>query len=519
MSFNSALNDEQWLQLLEEVARAYNEVTLSRGYSYFKQQFVTSLSISEDRVIQAKVTGSENYKVTLHLNKFRSSSCSCPVHTSCKHLAAVMMELADRMGYPASQIVNAKGHLQRTHSIAASKSVVKELPGMDVFSWHSFLDSFTSPIKPSYDRAIYTEALRSQVHSIQKDNVPFSAMDWVYFELHQELFILRKIKEQSVQGGTSYFTSSLLYRMYDEIHAWLQHKSALFNFTLAGERLQQTLGYMRQQMAEEKGHKYLEYGLYTTIWRYWIAPDPEANRWAEQEINDINKQTTESTSASLYAAKALLYLHQSKSSEAWAALEDSGMLKEAPASLFLPFLSHISVSQDWASLLDWLMKTSSYFYGQRVKEIDAYMGYWKEAVAHLPEAEKHLWEVLEGMLPHSTQIIEDVLYEQQKWKAWVEMQILQGHDPLYHRVSVIQPIEKAAPDLLLPYYHQSIEHYVALKNRRDYKLAVKLLKRLKKVYLKMKQIQRWERFLTHFTDRHSRLRALQEEMKKGKLLE
>jgi hypothetical protein len=212
-------------------------------------------------------------------------------------------------------------------------------------------------------------------------------------------------------------------------------------------------------------------------------------------------------------------MHQSRSGEAWAALEASGTLAKAPASLFLPFLNHLSNSRDWGDLVDWLIKTASHFYGPRTKEFNAYMGYWKEAVEHNPEAEKLLWNVLEGMLPHSSPIIENMLYEQRKWKPWVEMQIFQEYDPLHHRVSVLQPIEKEAPELLLPYYHQAIEHYVALKNRHDYKLAVKLLKRLEKVYKKMKQVERWNGFFTGFLGRHSRLRALQEEMKKGKLLE
>jgi tetratricopeptide (TPR) repeat protein len=307
--------------------------------------------------------------------------------------------------------------------------------------------------------------------------------------------------------------------MYDEIHAWLYQKSALFNFALSGERLKQTLSYVRQLLVEETGHTYLDYGLYTAIWKYWIAPSPDANDWVSQEINDIEQQTTDSISSSLSAAKAFLYLYQSRFSEAWEALEASGTLKKAPTTLFLPFLHHISGSRDWGNLVDWLLRTASYFYGQRNKELDAYIGCWKEAVAHYPEAEKHMWNVLEGMLPHSTLIIEDLLYEQRKWKPWLEMQIIKGHDPLYHRVSVLQPIEKEAPSLLLPYYHQAVEHYVTLKNRDDYKLAVRLLKKLEKIYHKIKQAERWERFFTGFMERHSRLRALQEEMKKGKLLE
>ncbi|GAA3412459.1 SWIM zinc finger domain-containing protein [Paenibacillus hodogayensis] len=517
MSANPPLNDEQWTQLLKYAADSFNEVTLSRGFQYFKQQYVTSLNIAENRAIQAKVTGHEDYKVTLLLEKLGSSYCTCPVHTCCKHQAAVMMELADRLGYPANQIVNAKQHLLRAAATPLAESLLKELPGMNVHGWYEFMNQATSLVIPGYDQGRYIATLREQLSNLMKGPTPLTGMDLIYFELHQLLFILRKVFELNAPGGSVHNFSHATYRLYDEVHDLLHQKAALFDFTLSEERLKQTLSCFRQQMAEE--NKYLEYGLYTAIWKYWIAPQPAADYWASQELDAIERQTANSDSPSLAAAKAFLYLHQGKSSEAWAALEASGTLAKAPASLLLPFLNLLSMSGEWRSLVDWLMRTASHFYGPMTKERLAYMEYWKEAVEHVPEAEDLLWNVLEGILPHSIKVIEDMLYERHNWKAWIEMQILQERDPFHHKVSVLQPIEKEAPELLLPYYHQAIEHYVALKNRREYKAAVKLLKRLAKVYKKMKQVERWDRFFARFMERNSRLRALHEELKKGKLLE
>jgi hypothetical protein len=517
MSSYPALNDGQWLKLLEQVAANFNEVTLSRGFTYYKQQRVAALSIT-DRVVQANVNDYEDYRVKLDIDKLVSSSCSCPVPTSCKHLAAVIMELADRLGYPASQIVNASHHMKRIHSMPSSGSMLKQLPNKDVTNWHVFLNAYTAHVKPAYDQVAFTNSLRYELQNIRKTAIPFSAVDWIYFDLHQELFILRKIKEQHAQVRVNDYTSSATYQMYDEINAWLLRKSALFNFTLSGERLKQTINYMRQQLAEETGHSYLDYGLYTKMWKYWIIPTPDADDWVSQEIDEIERQTSDATSSSISTAKAFLYLYQSRFNEAWEALDAGGSLQKAPTSLFLSFLDPIAESGDWESLVDWLLNTAPYYYGKRTKELDAYIGYWKKAAAHYPEADKHLWSVLNGMLPHSAWIIENLLYEQRKWKLWLELQIIKGHDPLYHRVSVLQPIATEKPNLLLPYYHQAIEHYVSLKNRHDYKLAVKLLKRLEKLYHKMKQIELWNHFFAGFIERHSRLRALQEEMKKGKLL-
>ncbi|MEW9701685.1 SWIM zinc finger domain-containing protein [Paenibacillus sp. SI8] len=512
------LNDEQWLKLLEAISVTFNEVTLSRGFTYYKQQRVASLSLSDNRTVLAKVDGSEDYSITLTLEKIQSSRCSCPVHTSCKHMAAVLMELADRMGYPVSQIVNAKHYLKRSTTISTAEQDLMQLPAKDVTGWHQFLHIFTSSIKPSYDQGYYSDMLRNHLQSLRKISLPFTDTDRIYFDLHQELFILRKIKEQHAQGGVSYFSSSFVYRLYDEIQAWLKQHSAAFRLTQSSERFAQTLSYLRQQMAEELRHTYQSYGVYTKLWKIGVTGHPEVEQWLTVEMDALKQLLSDSSSPSLKAAMAFMHLQASRSRDAWKALEESGTLKEAPVALFMPFLDHLDETQNGEDLLYWLQNSAPYFSGKKANDLNAYLGYWKRVIEHFPEAEEILWRILEEMLPHSLKPIEELVYEQRKWKIWVEMQIVQGHDPLYHRVSVLQPIEKESPHLLLPYYHQAVDHYVSLKNRHDYKLAVKLLKRLEKVYKRMKQAGRWEIFLAGFAERHSRLRALHEELKKGKLL-
>lgn len=521
MSSSPVLNDAEWLKLLEYVAEAYTDVTLSRGFTYFKQGQVVSLNITEARLVQAKVYGSDSYRVSLNLNKFREGSCTCPVHSTCKHQAAVMMELADRLGYPATQIMNAKMQLKRAAALATSESAIHQLPAMPVIGWHSFMDQYTVSIKPTYDQGIYAQQLRSQLSMLSKFTIPFSDRDQAFFDLHQELFLLRKIKEQNTQGGTSFFTSSAVYKVYDDILNWLKERASRLALADSDERLETTFAYIREQMAKQSGHSYQDFGVYTTLWKQWMAvAETAAQSFASREIEAIETETIDNSTLtpSLSATKAFLFLMQSKSKEAWAAFEACPSFKETPAYLFIAFLDHLQKILNWKELVNWLVQTAVFFNNPRTRELETYARYWQNAVVHFPEAEAMMWKVFENLLPRSYSLIENVLYEQGKWKAWLEMQILQGHDPLFHRVSVLQPIEKEAPQLLLPYYHQAVNHYVGLKNRHDYKAAVKLLKRLEKVYKKMKQPGLWETFIASFVERHSRLRALQEELRKGKLL-
>jgi tetratricopeptide (TPR) repeat protein len=521
MSTTTVLNDEEWLKLLEYVAEAYTDVTLSRGFTYFKQGQVVSLSISDARLVQAKVDGSEPYRISLNLNKFKDGSCTCPVHGACKHQAAVMMELADRLGYPATQIMNAKMQLKRAASQAVSESAILKLPSLSVSGWQQFLDQYTVSIKPTYDQGIYAQQLRSHLSTLTQVAIPFSDQDRAFFELHQALFLLRKIKGQNTQGGTSFFTSSAIYKIYDDILTWLKEHASQLALSESSERLETTFAYLRTQIAEQQGHSYQDFGVYAALWNEWMTSgNAAALAYAPKEVDAIDTELSDDAAAtpSLSAAKAYLYLLMSQSKKAWEALEDGPAFKDTPAYLFVTFFDHLQDTSNWEELVDWLTKTAVFFNNPRTRELDTYAKYWQKAVAHYPEAEELMWKAFESLLPRSYFLIENVLYEQGKWKAWLEMQILQGHDPLFHRVSVLQPIEKEAPQLLLPYYHQAVNHYVGLKNRHDYKAAVRLLKRLEKVYKKMKQPGHWDTFFAGFVERHSRLRALQEELRKGKLL-
>lgn len=518
MSSTPVLNDNQWSKLLEYVAETYNEVTLSRGFHFYKQQMVTSLIIAPElRKVHAVVEEfGEKCLVGIDLNQLKTSSCNCPVKTACKHVAAALMELADRQGYPASQIMNAKMALKRVAAQSSNVSTLEQLPGMTVDGWHKFMEHYTYHLKPSYDQWNYVELLRGQLANLKRTTIPFSEADQFYFDFHQRLFILRKIVEQNAQAGVTFYTAATVYHLSDELDDWLKEAVGALDGGRNGKRLTQTSAYLRAQMAIESPKKLHHFRVFSTFWAIGGAREESLTA---SEVAAFEAMEAAELSLSLCAGRALLYLHQSKSDEAWDVIASHASFKDAPSVLLIPFLAYLEHVQNWHEIVHWLRRLSSFYSGKRHHDIESYAAYWKVAVAHVPDADDQMWASFVELLPSTYRIIETFYYEQRKWKPWIEMQIAQGYDPFTHRVNVLQPIEKESPELLLPYYHQAVEHYIRLKNRHDYKSAVRLLKRLEKVYKKMKQPERWEAFFSRFVSRFSRLRALQEELKKGKLLE
>lgn len=220
----------------------------------------------------------------------------------------------------------------------------------------------------------------------------------------------------------------------------------------------------------------------------------------------------------LLLAKSWMHFFMKQDQEAWSFIQAASSVYYSRPNELLSFLQALFQGKEWARLIQWLVEIGPLLDNPRNNSMREYLYYWETAVEHLPEAEPQLWDTLVRMLPGSRAIYEETLHTYGKWQQWMDYQLNIGKDPLEFRVSVLQPIEKQAPEVLLPFYHQAVERYVLEKNRSSYKAAVKLLKRLAKLYKKMKQEERWELFLDTFAGRYSRLRALQEELRRGKLL-
>jgi hypothetical protein len=122
-------------------------------------------------------------------------------------------------------------------------------------------------------------------------------------------------------------------------------------------------------------------------------------------------------------------------------------------------------------------------------------------------------------LPYSFRVYDSFLFKQRGYDKWVELQAFIGAELPYLEKERVKEVQKQDPGALLPLYHQAIADNIELKNRASYREAVKLLKKLRTVYKKLGRLGDWERFLTLLLTQTKRLRAFQEECKRGKLID
>ena len=542
------IDDAQWHALIHNVAQHFDDLTIKRGFQYFKQGHVHQLTMPDATHIEAVVEGNENYSLHLNLDSFSSNHCSCPVPANCKHMIAVLLEYANLQERPVHALVNA-------HSSTMFKQVVKPSPHigpnrsatqtldrkveasaklkgqaslistLPISEWHDLFERCIGPLGMKIPNAQYAQSALASIRAIEPQLSP--VMELLY-QFHAHLFVLNKlvIPPQHQVNYSNYYmgfhAQVAADDMQDAIGQIVANELAIKSEPEQWGYIEDTLTMLRKQMlTEPQNLQYFLY-VYNQLWLKWIYPNLDDKKICLEELEYLQSAKDE-LGASLsrlpwMLTQSWMQFYLSQDEQAWALLKTADKIFNIHPEHLYPFLSILLKDEAWSRMNNWLVELGPLLSNHRNNKLSHYWTCWEATVLHLPEAEQSMWSTLISMLPHSRHIYEDKLLAHGKWKQWMDYQLSTGKEPLDFRVTVFQPIEKNAPELLLPFYHQAVERYIVQKNRDSYKQAVKLLKRLSKLYKKTKQEARWGLFITALATRNSRLRALQEELRRGKLI-
>lgn len=546
MQPNYAMNDAGWDKLISDVAYIFDDLTLKRGFQYYKQKKVRALRMISTQTILAFVEGKEDYSVAIELDSLSGSQCSCTEQKPCKHMAAVLMKHAESQERSVHLIANAKSAISRSKTEpsaapAVSGSSRRErleqlsllIPAGTLEQWREYMALQTAPLAQSVRNPSYTD---KALAAILETGLPLSPARRILFKLHALLFVLESLLKPGalhITGAAAstgysslgYYTSIAVSELQESITSHVKQALPVAAEPESWPLVKDTLAYLRREMLTESRERSREQPYYSIcydlIWRSWISPNAESPSIYSEELEALRQAEDELGAAgsrhALLLAESRMYFYLHDDRAAWELLGQASQRPGLYPGELMSFLAPLKEDGQWSRLAAWLRETGPLL-TSRLYNLREYAGYWDEAVQHMPEAEPLMWETLSGMLPLSREIYDDKLLAYEKWQEWMDYQLSSGKEPSDFRVSDLQPVEKNAPHLLLPFYHQAVERFVLEKNRHSYKAAVKLLKRLAKLYKKLKREERWEVFLESFIARYSRLRALLEELRKGKLI-
>ncbi|CRF28699.1 Uncharacterised protein [Mycobacterium tuberculosis] len=190
-------------------------------------------------------------------------------------------------------------------------------------------------------------------------------------------------------------------------------------------------------------------------------------------------------------------------------------LSKREARDFFLYLHHCYEKQDWNRMLAWLRWLLPVILRAQQEELRQFCQYWMEAAGRQTDDSEWV-SVMIALLPRTYNFYTSYLLKAQRYKAWIDLQLSNRVSPMNLYSVDLQTVEKQKPALVLPLYHQAVERCIAEKNRTAYKTATKLLKKLNALYKKLDRLNDWENYIYRLALKYSRLRALQEELRKGK---
>lgn len=261
---------------------------------------------------------------------------------------------------------------------------------------------------------------------------------------------------------------------------------------------------------------YLDWSsLYLTVWGRIFPASGKLGAEERTRLEELQSRAShDSTLSNIRSVLALFDFLDGKDEAALAILTAHSSL---PQDRYMYYVNHLYDQQAWSRLLVWLrgltrfLRRESYLLNQEIFPM------WIHAAEAQPE-EPGWIEWIKQLLPQSRDIYTIYLIENGDARQVAHMLLSQGHPIYYVDRDILRHLEKTDLRLVLPLYHQDAERYILEKNRQSYKQAVRLLKKLAGFYKKLKEQDRWQLYIGQLAERHSRLRAFQEELRKGKLI-
>lgn len=529
------LTREQVKQLGEQVLANMEAAIVERGYGYFSDGFVFNIRVEQNKLV-SDVQGSQVYHVTIDLGSFASSSCTCPYARLCKHIAATFFQAYSVFENPRAFMnkLHEPRPLAFTSSILAPayksnprarKNLAQPTvggaalaPESSIGEWWQFLTKWTRNLPAAMEASRASTELFSSY-----ENALGVASSWPddlaqLFSVHATLFHLHLLQAFATDYRHSHWTGDLTQtaeRLVEYLEGTLYDLDAERLWRDRRSHLQASYEKLKNWKHQDVTHLY---GLlaYRLIWTELLTQPG----WVDEELEALESCLRD---PALPAAKREQY--------AWLRGHFSVLRREddealrvwlrsvrLPLSFYMPYLKEFARNQEWQRCLAWINRIGPLIGRSEASEYRLVSAIWREALISLNRMDEY-GAGLKRFLPASYHDYAAHLYQQGEYRAWIDLQMTFQGLPLG---AADQPkreraIEEKEPHLLIPMLVRDINRLIEERNRTGYREAVKLLKKVRACFQKSNQQERWEQYIDRLAAKYSRLRAFQEELRRGNL--
>ncbi|AIW87136.1 MULTISPECIES: SWIM zinc finger family protein [Bacillus] len=470
------------------------------------------------------------YSVHIPIRNVTESYCDCFAPTQCQHMLAVLLSAASSFGQVGDVLTLFKNNTKpslppiRTARQVLQSSAFEE---MDYKSWQTYFENEYESFKKEQARLTYKQmyflmSLFTDFYTKLERKAPRIVAIHELFKLHAALYcfqkLLEEIQEFEANKLYSYHQPVNVVRLFvDKVESTVRDLKTEAIPEESKPILEETARLIHEAFFSTDAYTQERFFIYRHVWGELLRTEEqlqEEKQRIDTKINPLSKAL---------ASSHLLFLN----GEDVSAME---LLEKQPSSvvsLYFYWLEELLSAMEWDRGKDWL----SFTYKQ-VKEtiteqentvfiqdiVRLFVMMYETYATHTNE-QAGLEMILQELLPYSFTNYEQYVLAKKQYHAWTELQLLYGFEVIELLKEPLKDIEKEAPEAALPLYHHAAMEAIEERNRKSYKRAVRYLKKLRMLYKRLKRTDEWDAFIIHIANLHSRLRALQEELRRGKLID
>lgn len=507
--------------LVGKIRPYFGQTILMRGWDYYIHHAVDEFMYFDEECVTATVYGSEPYEVELNLRHFTRSMCDCPYDGYCKHMAAVLFEACESFLEEDPRYLLSPAPVEKSGQADKSSPALAAIKSTDnPEAWHKFFEKQTIAYDNMYSFRDYSNIFMKKLLPIGSK---WPETERLFYELNAVLFAMKKVDDHIAHlfqiyhydrysYGDHYRQSSIdLLNHMQVIMDRLKETKALESDT---NKLSGTIDYLAL-LAFPSQKSYVHWReAYVLFWSAFPLESEWVGKERERIADRINRGGASAEELDACLLAQMFFLIQKEEDREAMTLASDRMNRLQIKSFFI-YLNSFAERNQWDRLkawLEWLMPAAK----QSYQELDAYLHYWEQLVTALPDQEQAIKPVAVALLPRSYHYYSGYLLDRKKYDEWADLNIICGVSPLQIDKADYKQVESENIRYLLPLYHHAVEHLIMEKKRDSYKMAVRHLKKMDVLYRKLKQQERWMQYMAGLRKRYSRLRAFQEELKKGK---
>jgi hypothetical protein len=514
--------------LTKQMQMQADAATLEQGWAYYHKGNVREVELIDGLTVRASVKGNRLYITDLRLDHFAQSECSCGLK-SCKHMAAVLYNLYSPYGRPELLLQEMKRALlvrqrqQDAHAAKADrKAEMLAVPqeNSEPKEWHRFFVARYRGFAVSHQYS-FEMFYASAVESLSAFAAEWHPARRLIYEVHVMLFVMQRI-ELFLQDTTASYLSSYHEKSCKQAaDQAVQRTVDLFGEIADMPELDGHNTELWQETLRVLGKRALtgkeSFINWITVYRAAWCSFAGKPSWTQAEIKRLEtkllqKKVEAGERDALLMARAHFDIMDGNAADARAWFD---RVTHRKIGDFLPIVQDTYEQQDWHAMLEWLRWLLPSM-GQTSKEdFHAISGLWVEAVQHTDADDEWVF-VMESLLPRSYPYYTAYLLRTRRYRKWVDLQLANRISPANLYGMELRTVEENEPQSLLPLYHHAIERSVLEKNRTSYGVAIMLLKKLSELYRRMGRQMEWDAYMYRLSARFARLRAFQDELKKGK---